>query len=63
MCVLAKHYYFLSSSSSLPDTYFVLWIDINLKFDEENKDTSWGLEYNYEPGHNDSRGIKEYPID
>ena len=32
-----------------------------LKLNEENKDTSWGLEYNYEPGHNDSRGINENP--
>ena len=30
-----------------------------LKLNEENKDTSWGLEYNYEPGHNNSRGINE----
>ena len=59
--MLAKHYYFRSSSCSLPDIYFVLLVDVNLKLDEENKDTSWGLEYNYEPGHNDSRGINENP--
>ena len=34
-------------------------VTLILKLNKENKDTSWGLEYNYEPGHNNSRGINE----